>query len=118
LAFWLPRVRANRPARGQAVRAPGAFRALGRSPLAWQVALFMGFQSFTFYVILAWLPDLLQSRGMSAPTAGLMLALSQATGIAGSALVPFLAQRTPGQVRVVGALGVLELISLIGLLTA
>lgn len=118
LAFWLPRVRAGRPGRSQAVRAPGAFRALGSSPLAWQVALFMGFQSFTFYVILAWLPDLLQSRGMSAPTAGLLLALSQATGIAGSALVPLFAQRTPGQVRVVAVLGVLELISLIGLLAA
>src|SRR5690606_16485208 len=49
LAFWLPRVRANRPARGQSESGHGAFRTLGRSPLAWQVALFMGFQSLTFY---------------------------------------------------------------------
>lgn len=118
LAFWLPRVRAPRPARAQTEGGSSAARALIRSTLAWQVALFMGFQSLTFYVVLAWLPDLLQSRGVSAATAGLLLALSQATGIAGSAIVPFRAQRSAGQGRIVLILAALELISLVGLLAA
>src|SRR5690606_38420566 len=87
-----------------------------RSALAWQIALFMGFQSLTFYVVLAWLPDLLQSRGMSASAAGWMLALSQATGIAGSALIPSFAARRQEQTDVVRPLGGLEALSLLGLL--
>ncbi|MCL4164683.1 UNVERIFIED_CONTAM: hypothetical protein GTU68_010754, partial [Idotea baltica] len=40
-----------------------AMKTLGKSRLAWSVALFMGLQSLTFYVVLAWLPAILQSRG-------------------------------------------------------
>lgn len=87
-----------------------------RSPLAWQVAAFMGLQSMTFYVFLAWLPDLLQARGMTALDAGWMLALSQATGIAGSAAVPIAGGRMPDQRGAVVAMGILEGIALMGLL--
>lgn len=117
LAFWLPHIRSGRPPDARAGSTGAAGTLLG-SPLAWQVALFMGFQSFTFYVVLAWLPDLLQTRGLSAEAAGLLLALSQATGIAGSAIVPFRAQRAATQTRMVLALAALELASLLGLLGA
>lgn len=89
---------------------------LGRSPLAWKVALFMGLQSLSFYVILAWLPDLLQSRGMGAGEAGWMLALSQATGILGTAATPLWADRVEDQRSIVVTLGLLEAVSLVGLL--
>ncbi|HEX6587560.1 MAG TPA: MFS transporter [Longimicrobiales bacterium] len=116
LLVWLPQVR-RQPAIGE--DEPGALAALhdlGRSKLAWQVALFMGLQSLTFYVFLAWLPDLLQSRGMDAQDAGWMLALSQATGIAGSALIPAWAGRRRDQRGIVALLGVLELIGIVGLM--
>ena len=29
---------------------------LWKSPIAWQVTLFMGLQSFVFYVVVSWLP--------------------------------------------------------------
>lgn len=116
LALWLPRVRRRRPADVPTRSGLQALRSLGGSRLAWQVALFMGFQSLTFYVVLAWLPDLLQSRGMSPADAGWLLALSQATGIAGSAIIPVWAQRRPDQRRIIGVLGVLEAVSLLGLL--
>jgi MFS transporter, CP family, cyanate transporter len=141
LALWLPRVRRRTPAatgagadvastgaQNRAMAAAGsdvatdapsslaALRSLGRSPLAWQVALFMGFQSVTFYVLLTWLPDLLQSRGLGAAAAGGLLALAQATGIVGSAVVPLWASRTRDQRRIIVMLGGLEVISLLGLL--
>ncbi|MCA1792017.1 MAG: MFS transporter, partial [Thioalkalivibrio sp.] len=48
LVIWVPiRRRARRPP--GSVRPGSGLRALGRSPLAWQIALFMGFQSLTFY---------------------------------------------------------------------
>ncbi|MDZ7691486.1 MAG: MFS transporter [Balneolaceae bacterium] len=36
-----------------------AMKDLGGSKIAWYVALFMGLQSFVFYVVLAWLPEIL-----------------------------------------------------------
>ena len=46
-----------------------------RTPLAWQIAIFMGFQSFLFYVTISWLPEILHSHGISMGTAGWMLFL-------------------------------------------
>ncbi|CAN5767466.1 MFS transporter [soil metagenome] len=114
LVLWLPVLHGARTD-ARPVRTPGAgLRSLGRSRLAWLVALFMGLQSLTFYVVLAWLPDLLQSRGATAAEAGWMLALAQATGIAGSALVPLWAARVRDQQAIVWVLGGLEAVSLAG----
>ena len=88
-----------------------------RSTLAWQVTLFMGLQSLGYYVVLTWLPEILQEEaGISASRAGWMLALAQAVGIASIFLAPVLADRRPSQYGVVvgavtltgaGALGLL-----------
>ena len=116
LVAWLPQLgRRTLPRRrGNTL---DAIRELGASRLAWAVALFMGLQSLAFYVVLAWLPDLLQSRGLGAQAAGWMLALSQAAGIAGSAVVPLWAGRMRGQRRIVWALAAVEAVALAGLLT-
>jgi CP family cyanate transporter-like MFS transporter len=92
-----------------------AMRKLGASKLARQVALFMGFQSLTFYVILAWLPAILQSRGFDASFSGWMLSLSQATGILGSLTFPIIAGRRNDQRGLVMILCTIEFISLVGL---
>jgi len=89
---------------------------LANSTKAWQVALFMGLQSLTFYVVLAWLPAILQSRGFDAELSGWMLSLSQAAGILGSLAVPILAGRRKNQKSMVFTLVLLEIIALVGLL--
>jgi len=76
----------------------------------------MGLQSLTFYVILAWLPDLLQDQGMGVTRAGFLLAVSQATGVIGTMMVPVWAGRLTDQRRIVGWLGGLEAVALGGLL--
>lgn len=116
LVVWLPQVNARERSEGGVGVAATSLRYLMRSSLAWQIALFMGLQSLTFYVVLAWLPDLLQSRGLSAADAGWMLAVSQAAGIGGSATVPLLAARLTDQRSIVSALAFLEALSLGGLL--
>lgn len=68
-----------------------------RSPVAWLVTMFMGFQSILFYVSISWLPDILQERGMSAEQAGWMLSLMQLISMAGSFLMPLLAARSNSQ---------------------
>lgn len=115
LVVWVPQLRRRSLPRRRGT-ALDALRELGRSRLAWAVALYMGLQSLAFYVILAWLPDLLQSRGMDAGGAGWMLALSQIAGVAGSAVVPIWAGRLRDQRRIVWGLTAIEAVALGGLL--
>lgn len=93
-----------------------AMKGLGKSRLAWQVALFMGLQSLTFYAILAWLPAILQSRGANASFSGWMLSLSQATGILGSLVIPIFAGKKNDQRKIVLLLIVIEIAGLTGLI--
>ncbi len=93
-----------------------AMKRTGKSITAWQVALFMGFQSMTFYVVLAWLPAVLMSRGLTADAAGWQLSLSQITGILGTMLVPYLAGKSNDQRLLVVLLIVVEVIALLGLM--
>lgn len=88
---------------------------LGSNSLAWNVALFLGLQSIAFYVILAWLPDILISKGFSSSEAGWYLSLSQVTGVLGSVLVPVIAAKKDDQRKYISALILLEALSLIGL---
>ncbi|WP_087972334.1 CynX/NimT family MFS transporter [Oceanobacillus rekensis] len=68
-----------------------------RSPLAWQVAGFMGFQSFLFYVTISWLPTILSDSGLSMTTAGWMLSFTQIIGLPASFLVPMIAEKLKSQ---------------------
>src|ERR687893_2263014 len=78
---WLPQLgRNDYPADPSAGNAPG-IKDLWRSPLAWQVTLFMGLQSLSYYVTLTWLPAILQEGGMGAARAGWMLGLSQTVAV-------------------------------------
>ncbi|WP_317164033.1 CynX/NimT family MFS transporter [Cryomorpha ignava] len=112
---WLPQLwRIKKSNNDRSFRV--AMKNLGGSKLAWKVALFMGLQSFAFYVILAWLPEIIQSRGFDSTYAGWMLSLSQATGVLGSLLVPTLAGKRKNQRGMVLFLGIVETVSLIGLM--
>lgn len=75
----------------------GALRRLTRMPLAWQVAMFMGLQSLSYYAILSWLPAILESTGIAAAQAGLMLSLTNVVAIPVSLAIPSLATRSPDQ---------------------
>jgi MFS transporter, CP family, cyanate transporter len=113
---WLPQMRSARPANASPAGSRGV-NGPWRSALAWQVTLFMGLQSLGYYVVLTWLPEILQEEaGISASLAGWMLALAQAVGIASIFLAPVLAGLRPSQHGVVvvavaltgaGALGLL-----------
>ncbi len=104
---------------GRTDAAPGGSpgtKSLHGSRLAWNVALFMGLQSFAFYVVLAWLPDMLQHRGMAPTAAGWMLSLSQASGIVGSLVVPILAGNRRDQRSIIRWLVGLEAMAILGLM--
>ncbi|MCF8564297.1 MFS transporter [Alicyclobacillus tolerans] len=79
--------------------------ALWRSPLAWQVTLFMGLQSFLFYCIIAWLPEILIQDGLSANLSGWLLSLMQVVGLPATFVTPILADRFRNQRPIVLGIG-------------
>lgn len=115
LIIWLPQLKnLTVPQNERSFRK--AMKDLGGSKTAWQVALFLGLQSLAFYVILAWLPEILQDRGLNANISGWMLSLSQATGVLGTILIPIWAEKISDQRKLVWILIVCEAISLAGLM--
>jgi CP family cyanate transporter-like MFS transporter len=115
---WLPQLgRSDHPADPAARSSPGVSD-LWRSPLAWQVTLFMGLQSLSYYVTLTWLPEILQAEGMGAARAGWMLGLSQAVAIVTMFLAPMIAERRPSQRGVVGVAVGMSGVGALGLLVA
>ncbi|MEU1789836.1 MFS transporter [Streptomyces sparsogenes] len=96
----------------------GRGRGLARSPLAWQVTLFMGLQSLIAYVTIAWMPTILTDDGMSKGAAGLVFAFSTLVQMAGSFLVPLLAGRMRSQRLLAVAVAALMASGIAGLLVA
>lgn len=113
LVVWFPQLaRQTLPKHTRSFRK--SMSELGHSKLAWNVALFMGLQSLAFYVVLAWLPEILQDRGLDANAAGWLLSLSQATGVLGTLIIPVWAEKIDDQRKLVWLLVILELISILG----
>ncbi|MBO0822957.1 MAG: MFS transporter [Actinobacteria bacterium] len=103
-ALWLPQLRyRTRPettptgARPDLPRSRRGALALSRSRLAWQVTLFMGLQSMSYYATLSWFPTMFRDRGASAVDAGNLLALMNLGNAATALLVPVIAQRAADQ---------------------
>ncbi|WP_152658181.1 MFS transporter [Oceanobacillus sp. CFH 90083] len=86
-----------------------------KSPLAWQVTLFMGLQSFIFYVIVSWLPEIMQSFGFSVSAAGWLIAYVQFVGLPSTFLAPVLAEKFSNQQGIVLAISGGTVIGFIGL---
>jgi len=70
---------------------------LYRYALAWQVTVFLGLQSLTFYAALSWLPTMFRDRGATAVHAGTLLALMNLGGAVTALVIPVLAHRAPSQ---------------------
>jgi MFS transporter, CP family, cyanate transporter len=124
--LWLPQLKQTQPKQAQAKRgahpSPGTNRddssvpaagfaagsvagprrvAVYRHALAWQVMVFMGTQSLLYYAALSWLPTILRDRGLSAGSAGDLLALMGVGNLAVSLAVPVVAQRMRNQYALV-----------------
>lgn len=89
---------------------------LWKSPLAWQVTFFMGLQSFLFYVMVSWLPEMMQSFGFSVAAAGWLASYAQFVGLPATFLAPVLAEKFRNQQGIALGIGVLVTIGFIGLL--
>ncbi|MGW6852955.1 CynX/NimT family MFS transporter [Streptomyces virginiae] len=122
---WLPVARASRRAdRAGATSdpagpvAPGAGPRVVRSRTAWALACYFGLQATGAYITMGWLPQIFRDAGVSASTAGVLLAVTMVMGVPLAFVIPGLADRMKNQGAIAVTLGVFGLIGYVGLYLA
>lgn len=95
---------------------PGAARTVLRSPIAWAVTGFMGLQSLQAYALIGWIPTIYRDRGLSAQTAGAMLAVGGLLSVVTALTFPQWAARRRDQRIVAVAAVALQGIGVFGVL--
>ncbi|NEB81068.1 CynX/NimT family MFS transporter [Streptomyces sp. SID14478] len=108
------------PVRVTAASAPadGAGLRITRSRTAWALAVFFGLQATAAYITMGWMPQIFRDSGVSASTAGVLLAVTMVMGVPLGFVIPRVAARLPSQGPMVIALGVCGLAGYAGLYLA
>ncbi|MEV7728085.1 MFS transporter [Streptomyces sp. NPDC087917] len=117
---WLPIALA---ARREKAAAPAAVRedtgpSVIRSRTAWALAGYFGIQATGAYVTMGWLPQIFRDAGVSASTAGLLLAVTMVMGVPLAFVIPRLAGRMRHQGPIAVTLGLFGLAGYLGLYLA
>ncbi|MEU6365999.1 CynX/NimT family MFS transporter [Streptomyces sp. NPDC046931] len=86
-----------------------------RSRTAWALAVFFGLQATAAYITMGWMAQIFRDAGVSAGTAGMLLAVTMVVGVPLAFVIPRLATRLPHQGPIVVALGVCGLAGYAGL---
>ncbi|WEH42531.1 MFS transporter [Streptomyces sp. AM 2-1-1] len=97
--------------------APAAFR-ISRSSTAWALACFFGLQGTAAYITMGWMPQIFRDAGISASTAGVLLAVTMVMGVPLAFVIPRVAARMRTQGPVVVVLGLCGLAGYAGLYLA
>ncbi|WP_299130818.1 MFS transporter [uncultured Vibrio sp.] len=93
LMIWLPKItkRSSSKSTKQNEDNPVPMKKMIKSGVAWQVTLALGLNSFTFYSLAGWLPQILNDLGYSEIDAGYIYGFLQfSTMVPGLLLLPFL----------------------------
>jgi CP family cyanate transporter-like MFS transporter len=114
LFLWLPQTQRQAAA---PITGSGAAhnRGIWRSALAWQVTLFLGINSLVYYVIVGWLPAILQSMGYSEAQAGSLHGLLQLATAAPGLAIPLILHRLKDQRGIAVLVALMCTISALGL---
>ncbi|MGR5167444.1 MFS transporter [Vibrio astriarenae] len=95
LVIWLPKVLKDKRSASTGVKdsPPTSMKTLLTCPVAWQVTLGIGLNSFTFYAFAGWLPKMLSDLNFSEVDAGYIYGFLQfSTMIPGLLLLPILSK--------------------------
>ncbi|MEZ9559470.1 MFS transporter, partial [Vibrio splendidus] len=93
LMIWLPKIRkrSSSSTNNKHQEKPIPMKKMIKSGVAWQVTLALGLNSFTFYSLAGWLPQILNDLGYSEIDAGYIYGFLQfSTMVPGLLLLPFL----------------------------
>lgn len=112
LIVWIPQL--NRPRAGMHTTALGT-KNVWKSRLAWQVTMFMGCQSVMYFTLMAWLPDMLVSRGWSPVEAGAVSSLTQLISLIGSYFAPSILIKLKQQSGIILAVGIAYIVGFLAL---
>lgn len=115
LVFWSPQLMAKPNTRTTGHPLKGV-QSMMRKRRAWQIMIFMGLQSTIFYSAVAWLPTVLQDRGMTEIQAAGWASAMQLIGCAVSLFVPTLAGKSASQSRWVLGCSLLSAVGITGIL--
>lgn len=117
ILFWLPQMK-HRHVQTSTAHTQIAQKKvnLWGSALAWQVTLFMGLQSLVFYVLIAWLPEILKEQGISSDQSGWLLSTMQLALLPFTFIIPVIAGRMSSQRSLVILMTILLLSGTLGLL--
>ncbi|WP_438311771.1 CynX/NimT family MFS transporter [Sporosarcina sp. FA9] len=97
ILFWIPKGKDKEKNEEVVDQKIPKSSGLWKSSLAWKVTLFMGLQSFIYYSIIAWFPEILQQKGMTAASAGWMIALMQFFLLPFTFIIPIIAGKMESQ---------------------
>jgi len=122
---WLPLVR-NRdrgPGSGSGQSAESAPQhapapRITRSRTSWALACFFGLQATAAYITMQWMPQIFRDAGVSAGTAGVLLAVTMAMGVPLAFVIPRVAARLKNQGPIALVLGGCGLLGYAGLYLA
>jgi CP family cyanate transporter-like MFS transporter len=118
MAVLLPWLRRHSSGTVNAARPAVSYRSPWVSALGWQVTIFMGLQSIAFYVLMAWLPTIEQSRGVTATTAGIHLSIFLLISVFASLAAGGILHRGSDQRFVAFASGAVMVVTFVGLALA
>lgn len=108
----------TRPPAAPATAAPAPSLRIVRSRTAWALGTFFGLQATGAYITMGWMPQIFRDAGVSAGTAGLLLAVTMVMGVPLAFVIPRLATRMKNQGPIVVALGACGLTGYAGLFLA
>ncbi|MFH7598881.1 MFS transporter [Streptomyces racemochromogenes] len=114
---WLPVVAASRREKAAATASvrEDAGPSVVRSRTAWALACYFGLQATGAYVTMGWLPQIFRDAGVSASTAGVLLAVTMVMGVPLAFVIPGLAGRMRHQGPIAAVLGLFGLAGYLGL---
>lgn len=102
---WLPQLRLPRRKSQANNHVLTTNSSIWVSQVAWQVTGFLGLQSFLYYCLITWLPEILHSTGLSLDLSGWMVFIMQFVGLPATFLAPVFADRLQSQIGLVLGVG-------------
>lgn len=114
LIHWAIKVASAPPSRGGSSTPLGERFPIWRSPVAWQLSVYLGAQGSVFYICLTWLPAVEQHLGYSPAVTGWHMFGLQLTGVIGNLLAPHLMKLGTDERLSTIAPGLASLISVFG----